>query len=61
MTFDAIADGQFYIYSHPDALSSVAERMEEIVHHRNPGDPYRAMPQVRERLRSKLSREQGGN
>jgi NAD(P)-dependent dehydrogenase (short-subunit alcohol dehydrogenase family) len=61
MTFDAIADGQFYIYSHPDALASVAERMDDIVHHRNPGDPYGAMPQVRERLRSKLSREQGAN
>jgi len=39
----------------------VAERMDDIVHHRNPGDPYRAMPQVRDRLRSKLSREQGAN
>lgn len=54
MTFDAIADGQFYIYSHPDALAGVAERMDEIVHHRNPGDPYRSMPQIRDKLRAKL-------
>jgi NAD(P)-dependent dehydrogenase (short-subunit alcohol dehydrogenase family) len=59
MTFDAISAGQFYIYSHPDALAGVAERMDEIVHHRNPGDPYRAMPQVRTMLRAKLTPEQG--
>jgi NAD(P)-dependent dehydrogenase (short-subunit alcohol dehydrogenase family) len=60
MTFDAIGAGQFYIYSHPDALAGVAERMEEIVHHRNPGDPYRAAPHIRDMLRAKLSKERGG-
>jgi NAD(P)-dependent dehydrogenase (short-subunit alcohol dehydrogenase family) len=59
MTFDAIAAGQFYIYSHPDALAGVAERMEEIVQHRNPGDPYRTMPHIRAMLRAKLTPEQG--
>jgi NAD(P)-dependent dehydrogenase (short-subunit alcohol dehydrogenase family) len=59
MTFEAISAGQFYIYSHPDALAGVAERMDEIVHHRNPGDPYRAMPQIRTMLRAKLTPEQG--
>lgn len=59
MTFDAIAAGQFYIYSHPDALAGVAERMDEIVHYRNPGDPYRAVPHIRDMLRAKLSQEQG--
>jgi NAD(P)-dependent dehydrogenase (short-subunit alcohol dehydrogenase family) len=59
MTFDAIAAGQFYIYSHPDALAGVAERMEEIVQHRNPGDPYRNMPHIRAMLRAKLTPEQG--
>ena len=59
MTFDAIGAGQFYIYSHPDALAGVAERMDEIVHHRNPGDPYRAVPQIRDMLRAKLAQEHG--
>ncbi len=59
MTFDAIQAGQFYIYSHPDALAAVAERMDEIVNHRNPGDPYRAAPHIRDMLRAKLSQEQG--
>jgi NAD(P)-dependent dehydrogenase (short-subunit alcohol dehydrogenase family) len=53
-TFDAVRDGQFYIYSHPGALGNVAERMDAIVHQRNPGDPYAATPHVREMLRSKL-------
>ncbi|WP_332878596.1 SDR family oxidoreductase [Massilia sp. S19_KUP03_FR1] len=58
MTFDAIHAGQFYIYSHPDALAGVAERMDEIVNHRNPGDPYRAAPHIREMLRAKLNQPQ---
>jgi NAD(P)-dependent dehydrogenase (short-subunit alcohol dehydrogenase family) len=54
ITFDAIADGQFYIYSHPGALGNVAERMDEIVHQRNPSDPYKATPHVRDMLRAKM-------
>lgn len=54
ITFDAIADGQFYIYSHPGALGNVAERMDEIVHQRNPGDPYKAAPHIRDMLRAKM-------
>jgi NAD(P)-dependent dehydrogenase (short-subunit alcohol dehydrogenase family) len=54
ITFDAIADGQFYIYSHPGALDNVAERMEQIVHQRNPSDPYKAAPHIRDMLRAKM-------
>jgi NAD(P)-dependent dehydrogenase (short-subunit alcohol dehydrogenase family) len=54
MTFDAVRDRQFYIYSHPGALGNVGERMDAIVHQRNPGDPYAATPHVREMLRSSL-------
>ena len=54
MTFDAIRDGQFYIYSHPGALAGVQSRMEEIVGQKNPGDPYKNTPQVREMLREKM-------
>ncbi|HEU4845420.1 MAG TPA: SDR family oxidoreductase [Burkholderiaceae bacterium] len=53
-TFKAIADGQFYIYSHPGALAGVQERMEDILQQRNPGDPYKATPQVRDALRAKM-------
>jgi NAD(P)-dependent dehydrogenase (short-subunit alcohol dehydrogenase family) len=54
LTFKAIGEGQFYIYSHPGALGNVAERMDAIVHQRNPGDPYAATPHVREMLRAKM-------
>ncbi len=54
ITFDAIRDGQFYIYSHPGALQGVADRMDEIVHQKNPSDPYKATPHVRDALRAKM-------
>jgi NAD(P)-dependent dehydrogenase (short-subunit alcohol dehydrogenase family) len=54
ITFKAISDGQFYIYSHPQALGNVAERMDGIVHQKNPGDPYAAAPHIREMLRAKM-------
>ncbi|MES2163435.1 MAG: SDR family oxidoreductase [Pseudomonadota bacterium] len=53
-TFKAIANGDFYIYSHPGALAGVQERMEHIVAGTNPGDPYAATPHVREALRAKM-------
>ena len=58
LTFDAIRDGQFYIYSHPGALGGVAERMDEIVHQKNPGDPYKATPHIRDMLRAKMKTAQ---
>jgi NAD(P)-dependent dehydrogenase (short-subunit alcohol dehydrogenase family) len=54
MTFDGVRDGQFYIYSHPHALGGVADRMDAIVNHKIPPDPYRATPHIRDMLRSKL-------
>ncbi len=53
-TFKAIAEEQFYIFSHPGALGNVQERMEDIVLQRNPGDPYKAAPHIRDMLRAKL-------
>lgn len=55
MTFDAIREGKFYIYSHPGALEGVAERMDAIVHQKNPPDPYRAAPQVAALLKRGVS------
>jgi NAD(P)-dependent dehydrogenase (short-subunit alcohol dehydrogenase family) len=54
LTFDAIRDGQFYIYSHPGALGNVQQRMEDIVQQKNPADPYQATPQVRQMLLSSM-------
>jgi NAD(P)-dependent dehydrogenase (short-subunit alcohol dehydrogenase family) len=52
--FDAVAADQFYIYSHPQALGNVRERMEAIVEARNPPDPFAARPDIGERLRTAL-------
>ena len=53
-TFAAIAEKQFYIYSHPGALGNVQKRMEDIVTGSHPGDPYEAAPHVREKLQAAL-------
>jgi NAD(P)-dependent dehydrogenase (short-subunit alcohol dehydrogenase family) len=55
LTFEAIRDSRFYIYSHPQALGNVQIRMEDIVLQRNPSDPYAAAPQIREMLQAKLN------
>ncbi len=52
--FDAIASGQFYIYSHPQALGNVQSRMEAIVQQHNPPDPFAARPDVGNKLRAAL-------
>lgn len=52
--FDAVAQGQFYIYSHPQALGNVQSRMEAIVQGHNPPDPFAARPDVGEGLRAAL-------
>ena len=52
--FDAISQGQFYIYSHPQALGNVQQRMEAIVMAHNPPDPFGARPEVGQQLRAAL-------
>ncbi|MCS0591404.1 SDR family oxidoreductase [Massilia norwichensis] len=52
ITFDAVREGRFYIYSHPQLLGSVAERMEAIVHGKAPADAYAAMPQLTQALKA---------
>ena len=52
--FDAIASGQFYIYSHPQALGNVQQRMEAIIMGKNPPDPFAARPEVGQQLRQAL-------
>jgi NAD(P)-dependent dehydrogenase (short-subunit alcohol dehydrogenase family) len=54
ITFKAIADGKFYIYSHPDALAGVRVNLESVVQGSNPPDPYAATPQIRELLKAKI-------
>jgi len=52
ITFDAVREGRFYIYSHPQLLGSVAERMQAIVQAKPPADAYAAMPQLTQALKA---------
>jgi NAD(P)-dependent dehydrogenase (short-subunit alcohol dehydrogenase family) len=52
--FAAMADKQFYIFSHPHALGNVQTRMEDILQLRNPTDAFAGRPEVGEQLRAAL-------
>jgi NAD(P)-dependent dehydrogenase (short-subunit alcohol dehydrogenase family) len=56
LTFDAIRDKRFYIFSEIEPLVSTQKRMEDIAQQRNPYDPYEEVPHVRQLLRAKLTR-----
>jgi short-subunit dehydrogenase len=55
MVFEAAAQGQFYIYSHPQALANVQERMQAIVQGSNPPDPFASKPVIGQALRLALN------
>ncbi len=52
ITFDGIRRGDFYIFTHPQALQAVVQRMDAIVHGNPPADPYAATPQFTDQLRA---------
>jgi NAD(P)-dependent dehydrogenase (short-subunit alcohol dehydrogenase family) len=55
--FDAVAEGRFYIYSHPEAIGAVKTRLEDVLQARNPTDPFAHKPELGVSLRKAL-REQ---
>ena len=52
--FDAVDENRFYIYSHPHALAGVQVRLEDMVTGRNPTDPFKAKPEIGQKLRASL-------
>lgn len=52
--FAAMADNQFYIFSHPHALGNVKARMDDILEMNNPTDAFADRPEVGEQLRAAL-------
>jgi NAD(P)-dependent dehydrogenase (short-subunit alcohol dehydrogenase family) len=52
--FDAVQAGQFYIYSHPQALGLVAQRTQAVVEGANPPDPFATRPELGASLRQAL-------
>lgn len=54
MVYDAIEQGQFYVYSHPEALAIVKTRLDDVIQGRNPSDPFAAKPELGQQLREAL-------
>ena len=52
--FDAMDHNRFYIYSHPHALAGVQVRLEDMMLPRNPTDPFKAKPEIGQKLRASL-------
>ncbi len=57
--FAAMADNQFYIFSHPHALGNVRTRMEDILQLQNPTDAFADRPEVGAQLRAALRATSG--
>ena len=58
--FAALAAGDFYIFSHPEVLSGVRTRMEDILQAKNPSDPFADRPKLREQLKGALADADAG-
>ncbi|MCV2369093.1 SDR family oxidoreductase [Roseateles oligotrophus] len=54
MVFAAMDAQQFYIFSHPQALSSVQTRMDDVLQRRNPSDPFQDRPELGDKLKAAL-------
>ena len=54
LVFDAIEANRFYIYSHPQALGNVTQRMQALVAGSNPPDPFAERPDVGVKLKAAL-------
>jgi short-subunit dehydrogenase len=52
--FDAVAANQFYIFSHPQMLSGVQTRLEDVMQERNPSDPFAHKPEIGQSLKAAL-------
>lgn len=53
--FASIAADRFYIVSHPQALGSVRDRMEDIVSVANPRSPYAARPDIGAKIKKAIT------
>ncbi|TXH89558.1 MAG: SDR family oxidoreductase [Rhodoferax sp.] len=54
MVFDAMAANRFYVFSHPQSLSAVQTRMEDVLQIRNPSDPFAYKPSLGADLKKAL-------
>ena len=54
IVFEGVAKGQFYLYTHPQALGMVQTRLEDVVQARNPTDPFAGKPEIGVQLKTAL-------
>ena len=54
LVFEAVEANRFYIYSHPQALGNVTQRMQALVAGSNPPDPFAERPDVGVKLKAAL-------
>ncbi len=54
MVLDAVRAHRFWVFSHPKALGLVGLRADEMLHARNPSDPFAERPELGEQLRQTL-------
>jgi hypothetical protein len=54
LVFEAMDAKRFYIYSHPQSLAGVQQRLEDLMTSRNPSDPFAARPEIGQQLRAAL-------
>lgn len=47
LTFDAVRDNRFYVFTHPQILPSVRARFDAVLNGAAPADPYAARPSSR--------------
>jgi NADP-dependent 3-hydroxy acid dehydrogenase YdfG len=47
MTFDAVRANRFYVFTHPQIMSTVAARFEAVLSGADPADPYASRPSTR--------------
>ncbi len=56
LVFAAMDEDRFYVFSHPQALASVQTRMEDLMMVRNPSDPFKDKPALRQQLVESLKK-----
>lgn len=54
ITFQAIREQQFYIFTHPQAVDEFRVRSEDILAQRNPTDPLQHQPHLKRALRAAI-------
>jgi hypothetical protein len=47
MTFDAVRENRFYVFTHPQILPTVQARFEAALHGEPPADPFAAKPSAK--------------